>query len=71
MSPDVVGYEIGRARRLCAAAGLELAQVRRIGPSDRRCEGRREIVIRQRIDHSGATELTVSRVWMAPEHRER
>lgn len=68
---DVTGYELARAREICASASVEVSEVVRIGPSDDRCEGRREIVTRQRVDDRGGAELTVSRVWVTPEGRER
>ncbi len=66
-APDVIGYELERARGICETAGLKVTEVVRVGPRDERSGDGREMVIRQREVTPGVMEFTVSRLWVSPE----
>jgi hypothetical protein len=65
-APDTVARSVDRARELLTAAGCDVVNVIRVGPSEERSAGKRTMVIRQRSCEGGGIELTVAPEWRTP-----
>ena len=62
-SNETVGYGLEEAMAMLADAGVDVSQVKRVGPAVTDAN-EQELVVRQKVDADGAVELTVSRRWV-------